>query len=628
MAGVLVGACTTSQEVEPTLATTDQAVAQQLSADSQYMMRVVAGKTTPGDMTSVDLSDEGQYRFVINRLAAAGKTTENSPNLFDRVQKQKDKAVALKKNATTSSTVTTNATLTWCAQFVILGNETKPTSATIGFPGTHPDVSCLGGASYVYADVVTYNANELGTEAFVVGSAAGEDYSGGTNFAAVKINPSLPAVLGRVNRTDSLVIAFDDLGNEQFTIAVVESDVVPFPGSMLLQHPVLHPQVQNGGEIQMCQLRGTEAQCDYRIGNLSTGGAFTQFATPINRIAAVATINPWVPDPAQLFAFPAPFNAAHVYIPTVGVLDVGATETGNCAIKSITNAQFHLFKTVTGGVCDTVAQFKQSFVLTANPRKATFSTISDFTNTGGTSTPPGVNCSLSPIINDRVKPSIVITAQAHCGEFTPSGVPKLRRRVITLSPEGSTPIPNLVKFINSCFAEGTKIRKAGGTVASVEKFKVGDKVISDSKGTVLTVTAISKGIEEEPIVDIRDSKGHALRLTAQHPVLKASGEVVYASTIQKDDRVMTDRGIATITSVERVAYTGQVYNLELGTAAERAKVGKNGTTMFAGGFLVGDSTMQEERSKPRPEVAALPAAWSRDYENAVKNNPPMTRILR
>jgi len=275
-----------------------------------------------------------------------------------------------------------------------------------------------------------------------------------------------------------------------------------------------------------------------------------------------------------------------------------------------------------------VAQFKQSFVLTANPRKATFSTISDFTNTGGTSTPPGVNCSLSPIINDRVKPSIVITAQAHCGEFTPSGVPKLRRRVITLSPEGSTPIPNLVKFINSCFAEGTKIRKAGGTVASVEKFKVGDKVISDSKGTVLTVTAISKGIEEEPIVDIRDSKGHALRLTAQHPVLKASGEVVYASTIQKDDRVMTDRGIATITSVERVAYTGQVYNLELGTAAERAKVGKNGTTMFAGGFLLGDSTMQEERSKPRPEVAALPAAWSRDYENAVKNNPPMTRILR
>jgi hypothetical protein len=628
MAGVMVGACTMSEDVAPTLATTDQAVAQQLSTDGAYMMKVFEAKvkaTGKIDSSSIDLSDPGQYRFVMNRLAAAGKTKLNSPQLFERLDRQKEKAIALKSSGTTSASLTA---VNWCAQFVIIGEEAKPTTTTMKFAATRADVSCLGGATYVYTDVTTYNSNDADTENFVVASAAGEDYTGGTHFNAVQINPVLPASLGRVNKTDSLVIAYDEFGNEQVAYSMVISDVVPSPGSLLLQHPVLHANVQNGGEIQMCQLRGTEAQCDYRIGNLNAGGGFTQFLSPINRIAAVQSINPWVADTTQLFAFPNGFNASHVYLPTVGVLDVGATPTGNCAIKSISSAQFHLFKTITGGVCDTVAQFKSSFVLTANPRKATWSTVADFTNDGGTSTPAGVNCSLSPIINDRVKPSLVVAAMAHCGEFTPSGAPKLRRRVITLSPEGSSPIPNFVKFINSCFAEGTKIRKAGGAIANVEKFKVGDKVIADAKGTVLTVTAISKGIEEEPIIDIKDSKGHALRLTAQHPVIKASGEVVYASAIRKDDRVMTDRGIATITSVERVPYAGQVYNLELGTAEERAKVGKNGTTMYAGGFLVGDATMQEEHSKPRPVVADLPAEWSTDYANAMANNPPMVRILR
>lgn len=635
MAGALVGACTTSEDVSPTLATTNQELAQLMGADSAYMSKAFETKARANggsiEMASIDLSDPGQSRFVMNRLAAAGKTKDNSPALFDRLEKNKVRAIARKSGLATESGITMNTlAANWCAQFIVLGDETRPTTATVGFPGTHNVVSCLGGAAYVYADVTTYNSNETNTENFVVGSAAGEDYTGGTHFNLVKINPALPAQIGRVNRTDSLTIAYDETGTfEQIVFSSTVSEVVPTRlGSINLQHPVIHPFVQNGGEIQMCQLRGTEAQCDYRIGNLNAAGGFAQFLTPINRIAAVQSINPWIADATQLFAFPNGFNAANVYLPTVAVIDAGAAPTGNCAIKSITSAKFHLFKTVTGGVCDTVAEIKNKFVLTANPAKATVSTISDFTNNGGTSTPPGVNCSLSPIINDRVKPSLIVQVAAHCNEFKPNGEPKIRQRVLTLSPEGSAPIPNFVKFVNSCFAEGTKIRKVGGTLANVEKFKVGDKVIADSKGTVLTVTAISKGIEEEPIVDVRDSKGHALRLTAQHPVIKASGEIVLAASLRKDDRVMTDRGIATITSVERVAYKGQVYNFELGTAEERAKVGKKGTTMYAGGFLVGDSTMQEDTSKPRPVVAELPDEWKRDYENALQNNPPMTRVLR
>jgi len=631
---LLIGALGGCASEEVSLAMTDQSIAQQMSVDSQYMMTTFASKTGTGITAQVNLADPAQHRFVMTRLAAAGKTAENSPELFGRIQKQKDRMVALspKGGATTSATsvgAITNATIApWCAGVLMLGNEVR-SGAAMTFPGTHANVSCKGGAVYVYTDITTYNANRAGTENFVVASTAGEDYSGGTAFDAVQINPALPAVVGRVNKTDSLLIAYDALGNEQITYTAVASNVVPTPGSLLLQHPVRHAQVANGGDIQMCQLRGTEAECDYRVGNLSAAGAFAQFQQPINRIATVRTVNPWVPDTTQTFAFPAGvFDPSHVYLPTVGVLDVGATEVDNCAIKTILSAQFHLFKTVTGGVCDTVANFKASVINTANPRKATFNTVSDFTNNGGTSIPPGVDCKLSQIVNERVKPSMVITASAHCGLFKPDGSPQLETRVITLSPEGSSPIPNFVKFVNSCFAEGTAIRQAGGKTVAIETVKVGDKVIANDKGTVLTVTGVSKGIEDEPLVVIRDSKGHSLQLTHKHPVVKASGEVVFAQSLKQNDKVMMDRGIATVTSVSRLAYTGQVYNLKLGTAEEQAKVGKNGTTLYAGGFLVGDSAMQEEHSAAKTPVASLTEGWKRDYQNASANNPPMKRILR
>jgi hypothetical protein len=86
--------------------------------------------------------------------------------------------------------------------------------------------------------------------------------------------------------------------------------------------------------------------------------------------------------------------------------------------------------------------------------------------------------------------------------------------------------------------------------------------------------------------------------------------------------------IVTPVGVARIAYTGQVYNLELGTPEEQRKVGKNGATMFAGGFLVGDSAMQADHSTPRLPVAQMPKAWARDYQHAMANNPPMKRVLR
>jgi preprotein translocase subunit YajC len=380
----------------------------------------------------------------------------------------------------------------------------------------------------------------------------------------------------------------------------------------------------------MCQLRGHPTQCDYGVGSLSGttfsgwvpngSGVFTGIA-PVKDGTGTDKV-PWEGDANQYFAFSTPYvpnDLGHVFLPTQGVVDAGATTVGDCIIKTVDIADFRLVKTVNGGMCTTTASFKTSFTIPPNSRTATFRTISDFINNGGVG---AGDCSLGRIINEDVKPSLTVRMMADCG----NGI--LVPRFASLSPEGGDPLPYRIFFLNSCFAEGTPIRLASGKTVTVESLKLGDKVVSDTKGTILTVTGTSNGVEPEPLVELRDNKGHHLRLTTKHPVVKASGEVVFASAIKKDDRVITDSGIASIVSAERVAFTGQVYNLKLGTAAEQARVGKDGTTMFAGGFLVGDSAMQENRDKPNREVAQLPPAWSRDYVNALVNNPPMKRVLR
>jgi hypothetical protein len=569
----------------------------------------------------IDLADPAQHRFVMNRLAAAGKTADNSPYLFERLQASTDKALARGKNGTAS----VDAATAFCAHFVHLGTEVKDTT-NIKFDGAAPTVSCMDGAAYVYTDITTFNANRAGTESFLVGAASGEDYSGATDFAAVEISPLVPGVRGRVNRTESLVMAYDALGNEQIELRTVKTEILPTPGSINLQHPFDHPGVANGVRtVQMCQLRGAENECDYRIGNLSAAGSFAPFGSPINGIAGVKSVNPWIGDTSQFFPFTVAFNSSHLYLPALGIIDVGETAVGSCSIKSIAAAKLSVFKRVRGGQCQTSASFTSAVLPTLNTRKATFTTIADFTNDGGSGIPARVNCSHAEIVNDTVRPTMIIVANVNCGEKNPDGTPLIFQRTIIDGANGRTATPFRVNFLNSCFAEGTPVRRANGTVASVEKLKVGDKVISDSKGTILTVTSTAHGTEDQPLVSLRDNKGHKLQLTTKHPVLLASGEVVHASTVKVGDQVMTDRGIAKIVSAERMPYGGQVYNLALGTAAEKAKVGVNGTTMFAGGFLVGDSAMQTEHSRAKAPVAAVLPAWRRDFE---AGGSSMTRILR
>jgi hypothetical protein len=79
--------------------------------------------------------------------------------------------------------------------------------------------------------------------------------------------------------------------------------------------------------------------------------------------------------------------------------------------------------------------------------------------------------------------------------------------------------------------------------------------------------------------------------------------------------------VTKLVSVERVPYQGLVYNFALGTPEELAKAGPEARTMFADGFLVGDSQTQTELEKQRrvdarEVLAKLHGAWHEDYRHS------------
>lgn len=202
----LAGACTTDAPAE---LETGAALGTQLGLDAQYM-RSMSGATNTDGTTShvVDLADPGQYRFVINRLAAAGKTPASEPQLFERIEAFRVKALARAQAGRTTSAVPINR----CGAFILPGAQ-EQVGTTLHFTNTRPEVSCFGGGMlYVYADITTYLG--IGPQNILVASAAAEDLDGGIEFPPLGIDATLPIARGRLNRSDSLMIAFDEFFEE------------------------------------------------------------------------------------------------------------------------------------------------------------------------------------------------------------------------------------------------------------------------------------------------------------------------------------------------------------------------------------------------------------------------------
>jgi hypothetical protein len=175
-----------------------------------------------------------------------------------------------------------------------------------------------------------------------------------------------------------------------------------------------------------------------------------------------------------------------------------------------------------------------------------------------------------------------------------------------------------------CFAAGTQIRMADGSMKPVESFLADQKEIVRSEGgTGRTVLGTIRGDEPDPMVRLKTDSGHDLLVTKTHPVVTVNG-VVMAIDLKAGDIVKTEEGQARLTSVTREPSTGKVYNLRLGDMKD-AEAGTS--TLYANGILTGDlrtQSLYEKREKeklasdPAHVQKRLAPAWQEDYKNHLK----------
>ncbi len=188
------------------------------------------------------------------------------------------------------------------------------------------------------------------------------------------------------------------------------------------------------------------------------------------------------------------------------------------------------------------------------------------------------------------------------------------------APKNIGPINPMV-FVWGCLAAQTQIRTPDGFKA-IADIRVGDQVMRDAAGALLTVTDHWTGVERKPMLRIAEAGGRDILVTDQHPMSTPAG-IRLACDLLVGDAIYVEEGQSVILSIEPVSYDGYVHNLDLGTDDERAGIDADATTMLAQGFVVGDNRMQgshslraREAELERDTLVALPQAWRLDFENS------------
>ncbi|HZH13315.1 MAG TPA: Hint domain-containing protein [Archangium sp.] len=608
---------------------------QALMADSLYMARLYAGwekqvasqghgRDGQGSQMEIDLGDDAQYRFVTNRLQAAGSTPENSPQLFRKLEKlHKDKKSGTpgpkaRKDRITSATTGGAEANSWCGHLLPL-TEVASSNSTVARFHVSGLVTCFDGSDYSYTDVTAYASNRERTEFRVLGTESIEEYA-----SSVLETPLLPLAL-TVNPdeqliADSMSMAFDEeTGESHLSYTVAESSLVSLDGqtnTITVAYPTeLIGSHFRDNPIRTCLERGAVAgylDCDFASGSKDPStGLFKPFAKPYTGIGAAdpeSSRTTWVHNRA---AYWEPTSGAYdinrLYLPTRGMYKV--TLPSDCSLDALTS-DASLILLESGGRC-LAGRVPGTSVLNGSlPFKAPY--LSDHDRTLLHAPFDGLvdfgkDC-LDQFQNVRLM--MRTTMRATCVDYaTGTTRPLIRSRF--------HPISNL-DWRNACLAEGTRVTKADGSQVPVEQVKVGDKLLANGQGQALTVTTVSRGGERKPIVKLRDALGGEVMVTQTHPMVTATRGVVQAGELKVGDSLLTRNGAAKLVGVERVPFSGEVFNFALGTPEELAVAAPESNTLYANGYLVGDSHMQTTLEKQRTldsreVLSRLNSAWHQDF---------------
>jgi hypothetical protein len=420
---------------------------------------------------------------------------------------------------------------------------------------------------------------------------------------------------------DSLFLAFDEgSGQQHISYSVVEATSNIGHGRIQVEHPrdLVDLHGDEPDTIRICLERGSIhgfPDCDYGAVRANPDGSFTPFlstgTTGIAGIDVEATLRDggtptWTADPGAYWEPPPPetFDPRDFQVPARGRFV--PKMPAECTVESPPLSKVVAILTETGGWClpgrddgTTVGKGHLPWTTPTVPGEHPFDGIINF----------GIENCLHE--GQSIRLQMWVYAEGYCKD--PFGGDDIR----FLCP-GKQEISRL-DYKRICLAEGTQVLRADGTPVPVEEVKVGERLLSNASGRALTVTTLSRGGEGKPLVKLRDQAGEEVMMTETHPVVTGRRGVVQAGEVVPGDALLTRDGPRTVVAVERVPYDGMVYNVALGTPEElKAAGGPEARTLYANGFLVGDSVMQEEmekarRTDAREVLARLHESWHRDF---------------
>jgi hypothetical protein len=558
-------------------------------ADQRY----VHGLTKPGVRIRLNLADQKQYRFAMARLKLAGKTSVNSPYLFEAMEQRRQKHLArgyqagLLPEEEIGSQSTTDRREMHIIETASLGETTAALNDGMGTASsTFP-----GGAYYTYADV-----SYTDVSGYPLGNLTwAEEFDGGYN-----VTISAAGDLSKTNLSRYSVSSYKVEDSEAgFMDSYIYTEMGAASGPTVAEVPRLSvPSVQapldiafNDNLISVCLDRTWTQDCDYDL----TGNP-QSVKLPLK--GSVSILSSHIFDELAINAIKQDLNNG----------------------KQRNDAgQIKLILTNVGGGCDVtdgnvlkanMAQFWNR--VTLSPDKKTLSW--DLTGANAAFFDDGCRQA-----QHRAKLTALIALPLIKNNTS-------YRSSITLSNEENTRPDYQFKPItitNSCLAAGTEIELAAGEPAAIESLKAGDHVFNPYHRS-LTVTDTAVGFETVPMVRIRDEAGRTLLMTEMHPIQVVERGMVQARVLRKGDVVMTKTGPSKLTEVSREAYDGKVYNIKIGSDVEKTSLAKDQTVVYANGFMVGDGQIQRKYEslamtiKDGNVLARLPSKWHRDYRMSTR----------